>query len=208
MPFVSRDVRGSIVAVALAVLCVLVMAVPLACQIPSSAPGGEADTAQADTAAVAEADSVCEETEIPTNPEIRITLKKGGEIVIELLPDMAPRAVERILMLVREGFYNDLRFHRVEPYLVQTGRGESELPPIEGEMFGQNCPHKIGMVGMARRPDDYDSATTQFYIMKKGHPPFNGEYTLFGCVIEGMDHVQRIKKGWKIKEIAISSETE
>lgn len=203
MPFVNRDERDQIVAVLLTVLCVLVTAVPLASQIPSSAPGGTADTAQVDTAAVAEADSVCEETDVPTNPEIQITLKKGGDIVIELLPDMAPRAVERILTLVREGFYNDLRFHRVEPYLVQTGKKESELSPIEGEMFGQNCPHKIGMVGMARLPDDYDSATTQFYIMKKGHPPFNGEYTLFGCVIEGMDNVQRIKKGWKIKEIKI-----
>ncbi len=203
MPFICRDVRDPVVAVLFLVLCVLVTAVPLACQVPPSAPGGAADTAQADTAAVAEADSVCEETEIPANPEIRITLEKGGEIVIELLPDMAPRAVERILALVREGFYNDLRFHRVEPYLVQTGKKESELPPIEGEMFGQNCPHKIGMVGMARLPDDYDSATTQFYIMKKSHPRFNGEYTIFGCVIEGMDRVQQIKKGWKIEEITI-----
>lgn len=198
MPFMSRDVRDPVVAVLLAVLCALVTAVPLACQVPPSAPGGSADTA-----AVAESDSVCEETEIPANPEIRITLEKGGEIIIELLPDMAPRAVERILTLVREGFYNDLRFHRVESYLVQTGKKESELSPIEGEMFGQNCPHKIGMVGMARLPDDYDSATTQFYIMKKSYPRFNGEYTLFGCVIEGMDHVHRIKKGWKIKEITI-----
>ncbi len=140
---------------------------------------------------------------LKTLPRICINLKKGGRIVIELYPDEAPLAVERVLELVKRGFYNGLRFHRVEDYLVQTGRGDIEIEPIEGEMFGQDLKHEVGMVGMARLPDDYDSATTQFYICKKRLPRLNGEYTLIGKVVEGMDLVFKIKKGDKIMSIDI-----
>jgi len=137
------------------------------------------------------------------NPRICISLKKGGRIIIELYPDQAPIAVNRILELVKKDFYDGLRFHRVEDYLVQTGKGDIEIEPIEGEMFGQDLKHEVGMVGMARLPDDYDSATTQFYICKKRLPRLNGEYTLIGKVVEGMDLVFKIKKGDKIKSIDI-----
>ena len=113
------------------------------------------------------------------------------------------RGVERVLELVKKGFYDGLRFHRVEDYLIQTGRGDIEIEPIEGEMFGQDLKHEVGMVGMARLPDDYDSATTQFYICKKRLPRLNGEYTLIGKVVEGMELVFKIKKGDKIKSIDI-----
>jgi len=136
-------------------------------------------------------------------PRICINLKKGGRIVIELYPDEAPIAVERVLELVKKGFYDGLRFHRVEDYLIQTGRGDIEIEPIEGEMFGQDLKHEVGMVGMARLPDDYDSATTQFYICKKRLPRLNGEYTLIGKVVEGMELVFKMKKGDKIKSIDI-----
>ncbi len=137
------------------------------------------------------------------NPEIRIVVEKRGDIVVELFPDKAPKACARILELVREGFYNGLPFHRVEPYLVQTGARQSKIAPVEGEMFSQRMSHDRGMVGMARLPNDYDSATTQFYIMKERRPLLNSEYTLFGRVVRGMDVVDKIKKGDRIASVTI-----
>ncbi|UCF05392.1 MAG: peptidylprolyl isomerase [bacterium] len=157
-----------------------------------------ADTLTADTT------DVHEESDPGTSEQsLLITMHDGGRIVITLLPDQAPLAVERILKLVAEGFYDGLPFHRVESYLVQIGKKENVLPPIEGEMFGQNLRHEKGMVGMARLPSEYDSATTQFYICKKDLPKLNGEYTLFGRVVEGMEIIEKIKKGDKAESITI-----
>ena len=153
-------------------------------------------TAAAKSAAPPKADAAA-------HAKIRITVEKRGEIVVELIPDQAPKACERILALVESGFYDGLRFHRVESYLVQAGARESTLAPVEGEMFSQRLSHEAGMVGMARLPDNYDSATTQFYIMKEHRPLLNAEYTLFGRVVEGMDVVRAIKKGDVIKSIAV-----
>lgn len=136
-------------------------------------------------------------------PRMVITTEKYGDIVIELYPKEAPKTVERIASLVSSGFYNGLGFHRVESYVIQTGALESELAKIEGEMFSQKLTHEEGMVGMARLPDDYDSAKTQFFICKKHLPLMNNEYTLFGKVIEGIEIVHKIKKGDKIKTITI-----
>lgn len=139
--------------------------------------------------------------EAPDASRVVIVLDKGGEIVMELLTKEAPLAVERFTLLVNEGFYDGLKFHRVESWLIQAGKKETKLKPIEGEMFFQDLKHDKGMVGMARYPDDYDSATTQFYILKECKNALNGEYTIFACVVEGMDVVSRVKKGAKIKEI-------
>ncbi len=136
-------------------------------------------------------------------PRVCITLEKGGTIVMELLPEEAPLAVERVLTLVREGFYDGLKFHRVESFLVQTGKREHDYPPLIGEMFSQNVLHEAGMVGMARLPGGYDTATTQFYIIKQYRAGLNGEYTLFARVTEGMDVVNGIKKGDKIETVRI-----
>ena len=130
-----------------------------------------------------------------------IVLDKGGEIVMELMPKEAPIAVERFTHLVNDGFYDGLKFHRVESWIIQTGKKETDLETIEGEMFFQDLKHDKGMVGMARLVDDYDSATTQFYIVKECKAVLNGEYTIFACVVEGMDVVTNVKKGAKIKEI-------
>ncbi len=135
---------------------------------------------------------------------VAIILDSGGRVVIETLPEDAPGTVDRFLALVRDGFYNGVRFHRVEEFLVQAGKKENEYPTIEGEMFDQNLTHEPGMVGMARLPDNYDSATTQFYIMKKHKANFNGEYTLFGRVVEGMDLVTGIKKDDRIERMEIT----
>ena len=157
---------------------------------------------QIDTAA-ASAAGEGEEAAGEAIPHMVITTEKYGDIVIELYPKEAPKAVERITSLVSSGFYDGLWFHRVESYVIQTGQVESELPRIEGEMFTQRLTHEEGMVGMARLPDDYDSAKTQFYICKQHLPLMNSEYTLFGKVIQGYDIVKKIKKGDKIKTIAI-----
>ncbi len=136
-------------------------------------------------------------------PRVAIILDEDARIVIETLPQDAPKAVERFLELVEDGFYNGIRFHRVEEFLVQAGKKDHEYPGIEGEMFDQKLTHEPGMVGMARLPDDYDSGTTQFYIVKEHKPNFNGEYTLFGRVVEGMELVGSIEKNDKIKRMEI-----
>ena len=152
-------------------------------------------------AATAAAGTEEEGPETPDVPRVVIVLDKGGEIVMDLMPVEAPITVERFTLLVNDGFYNGLKFHRVESWLIQTGKKDTELESIEGEMFFQNLKHGKGMVGMARYPDDYDSATTQFYILKECKNALNGEYTIFACVVEGMDVVMNVKKGAKIKEI-------
>jgi cyclophilin family peptidyl-prolyl cis-trans isomerase len=184
-PNVSRPTARRVPAYAAA----LVLAISLLVLAPPPAHS------QADTTTKAAAASAL--------PRIAITTEKYGDIVIELYPKEAPKAVERILSLVRAGFYNGLPFHRVESYVIQTGLAESKLPTIEGEMFGVKLTNEDGMVGMARLPDDYDSAKTQFYICKQHLPAMNGEYTLFGKVIEGLDAVHKIKKGDRIKTIKV-----
>lgn len=145
-----------------------------------------------------------EEASVEDGPiRIAINLEKGGAIVLEMLSEEAPISVERILTLVRDGFYDGMKFHRVEDFLVQTGKKDHEYPQIEGEMFGQDLKHEAGMVGMARFPHSYDSASTQFYILKKRKLNFNGEYTLFARVVEGMDVLDKIKKNDKIETIVI-----
>ena len=83
------------------------------------------DTLQADTTAVANAEE--EGPEAPDVPRVVIVLDKGGEIVMELMPEEAPLAVERFTLLVNDGFYNGLKFHRVESWLIQTGKKETEV---------------------------------------------------------------------------------
>lgn len=187
------------------VVCVLALCLSAVPAHPCRSSGNDvsADSAYTDSTTAAPGDSAAGSAASPIRPRISIVLEKGGRIVVELFPDQAPRAVERILTLVEEKFYDGLKFHRVESYLVQTGREDSELPPVEGEMFAQSLRHEVGMLGMARLPSDYDSATTQFYIMKERRPRLNGEYTLFGRVVDGMDRVRKIREGWKIERIAI-----
>lgn len=136
-------------------------------------------------------------------PRAVFQIEEGGVFVIELMPGAAPKTVERIRGLIEEGFYDGKEFHRVESWLVQTGRTEEEYPVLEGEMFSQRIGHERGMVGMARLGNDYDSATTQFYILKERKPMLSGEYTIFGRVVEGMDVVDGIEQGDEIESCRI-----
>jgi peptidylprolyl isomerase len=134
------------------------------------------------------------------SPENTLYLNlKDGRIVIELRPDLAPKHVQRIKQLVREGFYDGLTFHRViNGFMAQTGdpkgdgTGSSKYPNLTAE-FSQ-APFKRGTVGAARSSDP-DSANSQFFICLEAASHLDGQYTAWGQVIEGMQFVDSIKKG-------------
>ncbi|NEU98530.1 peptidylprolyl isomerase [Bradyrhizobium uaiense] len=123
-----------------------------------------------------------------------------GRIVIKLRTDIAPQHAERIKQLAREGFYNNVPFHRVmDGFMAQTGDGQnfngtggSKYPNLKQE-FSQ-VPFKRGIVGMARRGDSVDSANSQFFIMFADGSSLNGQYTVIGEVVSGMDVVDKLKK--------------
>jgi peptidylprolyl isomerase len=122
-----------------------------------------------------------------------------GRIVIKLRNDLAPQHAERIKLLAREGYYNNVPFHRVmDGFMAQTGDGKnfngtggSKYPNLKAE-FSQ-VPYKRGVVGMARAGDP-DSANSQFFIMFADGSSLNGKYTVVGDVVQGMDVVDKLKK--------------
>ena len=124
---------------------------------------------------------------------------KDGRVVIELRPDLAPKHVERIKQLVREGFYDGLTFHRViQGFMAQTGdpkgdgTGGSKYPNLPAEFSSE--PFTRGTVGAARSASP-NSANSQFFICLGDASHLTGSYTLWGQVIEGMQYVDNIKKG-------------
>lgn len=135
----------------------------------------------------------------PAN-QLSLQLSTGGTVVIQLRPDAAPNHVRRIQALVRQGFYDGLTFHRVIPgFMAQggdpkgTGEGGSGLPDLQAEF--NSLPHLRGTVAAARTGDSEDSANSQFYIMFAPNASLNGNYTVFGRVISGMDAVDGIAPG-------------
>jgi peptidylprolyl isomerase len=124
---------------------------------------------------------------------------KGGRVVIELRPDLAPKHVARFKELTSEGFYDGLKFHRViEGFMAQTGdptgtgRGGSELPDLKAEFSDEKF--QRGTIGAARTSNP-NSANSQFFINFKATPWLDGKYTIFGQVAKGMEFVDNIKKG-------------
>jgi peptidylprolyl isomerase len=125
---------------------------------------------------------------------------KYGRVIIKLRNDIAPKHAERIKLLAREGFYNNVPFHRViAGFMAQTGDGQngngtggSKYPPLKAEF--SNVPYARGIVGMARTSDP-NSANSQFFIMFAENSGLNGQYTVIGQVVSGMDVVDKIKKG-------------
>lgn len=138
---------------------------------------------------------------------LTITLK-DGDVVIELLPDVAPQHVERIKTLANDGAYDGVVFHRViDGFMAQTGdvehgkaggnlgragTGGSAYPDLPAEF--SRVPFDRGTVGMARSQNP-NSANSQFFIMFEEGSFLNGQYTVFGQVVSGMEHVDAIKKG-------------
>jgi len=142
---------------------------------------------------------------------IMILKLKDGNVKIELFPDVAPNHVKRIKFLADNGEYDNVVFHRViEDFMAQTGdvqfgnssnnnfnlrragTGGSSLPDLKSEF--NNLPHDRGVLSMARSQDP-NSANSQFFICFKAAPFLDRQYTVFGKVIEGMEFVDKIKKG-------------
>jgi len=123
-----------------------------------------------------------------------------GRIVIKLRNDLAPQHAERLKQLARDGFYNNVPFHRViDGFMAQTGDGQryngtggSKYPNLPAEF--SNVPFKRGIVGMARASDP-NSANSQFFIMFADGAFLNNKYTVVGEVVSGMDVVDKIKRG-------------
>ncbi|WP_088103625.1 peptidylprolyl isomerase [Halalkalibacter urbisdiaboli] len=145
-----------------------------------------------------------EQTDFPSsdeNPIVTITMENGGEIVLELFPEVAPNTVANFISLVEKGFYDNLIFHRVIPeFMIQGGdpSGNGTGGPgysIKGEFtsngFENWLTHERGVLSMARSMSP-DSAGSQFFIMVEGSPHLDGEYAAFGRVVEGMDVVDAI----------------
>ena len=142
---------------------------------------------------------------------IMIIKLKDGDVKIKLFPDVAPNHVERIKKLANNGDYDNVVFHRViDGFMAQTGdvkfgnssssdfdlnragMGGSNLPDLKQEF--NNLPHDRGTLSMARSQDP-NSANSQFFICFKAAPFLDRQYTVFGKVIEGMEFVDKIKRG-------------
>jgi peptidylprolyl isomerase len=125
---------------------------------------------------------------------------KSGRVTVQLRPDLAPKHVERVKMLAREGFYDGTPFHRViEGFMAQggdptgTGTSGSKYGNLPAE-FSRTAKFVRGTVGAARTGDP-NSANSQFYIMFAPAPHLDGQYTIWGQVTDGMEHVDQIKRG-------------
>jgi peptidylprolyl isomerase len=139
----------------------------------------------------------------PNAPDLENTLildlSTGGRVMIRMYPALAPAHVERIKTLARRGFYDGIVFHRViEGFMAQTGdptgtgTGQSDLPNLKAEF--NSFPHLRGTVSMARAGDP-DSANSQFFICFQPRFALDNNYTVFGRVIGGMQHVDAIQRG-------------
>jgi len=135
---------------------------------------------------------------------------KHGQVKIKLRPDLAPGHVERIKALAGRGFYDGVVFHRVIPgFMAQTGdptgtgSGGSELPNLKAEFSAEK--HKRGTVSAARTANP-DSANSQFFICFDDAPWLDRQYSIWGEVVEGMDVVDKIKKGGEHNNGAITGE--
>ena len=130
---------------------------------------------------------------------LTLTLSTGGDVVIKLLPDLAPNHVERITSLAKDGFYDGVVFHRVIPgFMAQggdptgQGTGGSDLPDLKAEFSSH--PHKRGTCSMARTPDP-NSANSQFCICFDDASFLDNQYTVWGEVESGMEYVDQLPTG-------------
>ncbi|MBM4438945.1 MAG: peptidylprolyl isomerase [Candidatus Rokubacteria bacterium] len=151
----------------------------------------------------------------PKAPSIVVAMETGGEFTMELWPDVAPHHVKNFVDLAGTGFYDGQRVHRVEPrFVVQFGDPQSKTLPMNDPKMGtggsdkkikaefNKRPFVRGVLGMARTSDP-DSASSQVYVMTGDAPSLNGQYTAFGKVTKGMDVVDRIKVGDRIKSVKV-----
>jgi peptidylprolyl isomerase len=163
--------------------------------VPEETPAVESSTPEASAGApAAAADPKAEDTLVLEIPH--------GKVVIELRPDLAPQHVARVKELVRRGFYDNTPFHRViEGFMAQggdptgSGTGGSDLPDLPAEFSPPGkARFQRGTVGAART-NNPNSANSQFFIMFAPSPHLDGQYTIWGRVTQGMEAVDKIKRG-------------
>ena len=130
---------------------------------------------------------------------LTLSLSTGGNVVIKLRPDLAPGHVHRITELANSGFYDGVVFHRVIPgFMAQggdptgTGYHGSDLPNLKAEFSNES--HRRGIASMARSQNP-DSANSQFFIVTEDSPFLDGQYTVWGEVESGMEHVDALPAG-------------
>lgn len=139
-----------------------------------------------------------------------ITLEKGGEIQLEFFPEEAPNTVANFEKLANDGFYNGLTFHRVIPGFVAQGGcpngngtgGAGYTIPCETDT--NTSKHERGTLAMAHA--GRDTGSCQFYICYQPQPHLNGQHTVFGRVVKGMEFVDEIKPGDKMAEVKVWDE--
>ncbi len=144
--------------------------------------------------------SVAQAQSAPADPANTLVIElKSGKVLIALRPDLAPKHVERVKTLAKQGFYNGIVFHRVIPgFMAQTGdptgtgTGGSKLGQVAAEFTP--TAFERGTIGAARSGNP-NSADSQFFICFAHSPSLNGQYTVWGRVIDGMQHVDQIAKG-------------
>ena len=147
---------------------------------------------------------------------LTLSLSSGGDVVIKLRPDLAPGHVERIASLANSGFYDGVAFHRVIPgFMAQggdptgTGMNGSDLPDLKAEFSSE--PHVRGVASMARTQNP-NSANSQFFICLDDATFLDNQYTVWGEVVSGMEHVDALPKGepprepGKIKSMKIAAD--
>ncbi len=140
------------------------------------------------------------------HPFAVIVMEKGGEIRVELFPEDAPKTVESFVALAKKGFYDGLTFHRVVPGFVTQGgdpKGDGTGGPgytLKAEFNKRR--HVRGTLAMARAQHP-DSAGSQFYICFAPAPHLDGQYTVFGQVVSGMEVVDRVRVGDRMKTIRV-----
>ena len=130
---------------------------------------------------------------------VLISVKDYGDIKVELDADTAPITVTNFINLVKDKFYDGLTFHRIiKGFMIQGGASNKSIKTIKGEFssngVANNISHVRGVISMARKDGDNDSASTQFFIMHKDNLGLDGSYAAFGHVIDGMDVVDEIAK--------------
>ncbi len=143
-----------------------------------------------------------------------------GPIYLELFTQQTPLTAGNMVKLIRQGFYDNIMFHRVEPgFVVQAGDPLSKSASPDDPNLGKGGPgytikleesatrlkHQTGSLSMARRQTDRDSAGSQFFICLSPQPGLDGDYAVFGRVVRGMDVVNRIQKGDRIKKATLLS---
>lgn len=148
---------------------------------------------------------------------IKVEVEGRGNIYIRLYTQQAPKATAQILKLVKSGFYDGQRFHRVErtpkPYLVQIGDPNSKSGDLSGNGgSGAKIPfedtgfkHEAGTVGLAHAVDDRDAGDSQFYMLLDRASFLDNNYTVFGKVVDGMDVLQNIRRGDRVVSVTVVS---